>query len=182
MIKLKVMPFGLTKAPGTFQDLMNQVVARMKLKPTVQALLKKGAVIDVYIDDVLLGTDDADDHLRLVEEFLRTCEECNTRVKLEKCEFMQEEIEYLGFQVGWRWWRRVKEKVAPILKSSLRDDKTRGVKDIRAFLGSCNFYRRHIPYFTHSSPLLTGLTKKNVPWKCTPEHEAQFREIKGKLS
>ena len=141
-----------------------------------------GFEIGVYIDDVLLGTDDADDHLRLVEEFLRTSEECNTRVKLEKCEFMQEKIEYLGFQVGWRWWRPVKEKVAPILKASICDDKTRGVKDIRAFLGSCNFYRRHIPTFTYSSHLLTDLTKKTVPWKWTPEHEAQFQEIKEKLS
>ena len=181
VFKWKVMPFGLTNAPATFQELMNQVVARMKLKPTVQALLKKGAVIEVYIDDVLLVTDDADDHLHLLEEFLRTCEECNTRLQLEKCEFMQEEIEYLGFQVGWRWWRPVKEKGAPILKASTRDDKTRGVKDIRAFLGSCNFYRRHIPTFTCSSHLLTDLTKKTVPWKWTPEHEAQFQEIREKL-
>ena len=49
------MPFGLTNAPATFQELMNQVVARMKLKPTLQALLKKGAVIEVYIDDVVWG-------------------------------------------------------------------------------------------------------------------------------
>ena len=132
------MPFGLTNAPATLQELMNQVVARMKLKPTVQALLKKGTVIEVYIENVLLGTNDADDHLRLVKEFLRTCQECNTRVKLEKCEFMQEEIEYLGFRVGWRWWRPVKGKRATILKAPIRDDKTRGVKDIRAFLGSCS--------------------------------------------
>ena len=96
VFKWKVMPFGLTNALATFQELMNQVVARMKLKHTVHALLKKGAVIEVYIDDVLLGTDDADDHLRLVEEFLRTHEECNTRVKLKKREFMHEQIEYPG--------------------------------------------------------------------------------------
>ena len=64
------MPFGLTNAPATFHKLMNQVVARMKQKPTVQALLNKGAVIEVYIGDVLLGTDDADDHLHLMEDFL----------------------------------------------------------------------------------------------------------------
>ena len=63
------MQFGLTRAPATFQELMNRVVARMKLIPTVQALLEKATVIAVSIDDVLLGTDDADDNLRLVEEF-----------------------------------------------------------------------------------------------------------------
>ena len=36
--------------------------------------------------------------------------------------------------------------------------------------------------FTYSSHLLTDLTKKTVPWKPTPEHEAQFRDIKEKLS
>ena len=161
---------------------MNQVVARMKLKPTVQALLKKGAVIEVYIDDVLLWTDDADDNLLLMEEFLHTCEECNTRLKLEKCECMQEEIEFLGFQVGWRWWRPVKEKGAPILKASIGDDETRGVKDIRHFLRSCDFYRRHIPTFTYSSHLLTDLTKKTVPWELTLDNEAQFQEIKENLN
>ena len=90
-----------------------------------------------------------------MEEFLHTCEECNTRVKLEKCEFMQEEIEYLGFQIGWGWWRPVKKEIAPILEASIHDDQTRGVKDIRAFLGSCSFYRRHILTFTYSSHLLT---------------------------
>ena len=84
-------------------------------------------------------------------------------MKLEKCEFMQEEIEYFGFQVGWRWWRPVNDKVAPILKATIRDDKTRGVKEIRAFLGSCNFYRRHIRTFTYSSHLLKDLTKKTEP-------------------
>ena len=161
---------------------MNHVVVWMKLKPTVQAPLKKGAVIEVHIDDVPLGVDDADDDLRLLEEFLRTTEECNARVKLEECEFMQEETEYLGFQVGWGWWRPVKEKVAPIAKASIRDDKTRGVKDIRAYLGSCNFYRRHIPTFTYSNQFLTHLTKNTVPWKWTTEHEAQFQEIKENLS
>ena len=76
----------------------------------------------------------------------------------------------------------MKEKVAPILKASIRDDKTRGVKDIGAFLGPCNFCRRHIPAFTYSSHLLTDLTKKTVPWKWSPEHEAQFQDIKEILS
>ena len=76
----------------------------------------------------------------------------------------------------------MKENVAQILKASIRDDKTGRIKDIRALPGSCNFYRRHSPTFTYSSHLLTDLTKKTVPWKWTPEHEAQFQQIKEKLS
>ena len=72
--------------------------------------------------------------------------------------------------------------MAQISKATIRDDKTRGVKDIRAFVASCNFYRRYIPTFTYSSHLLTDLTKKTVPWKSTPEHETQVQEIKEKPS
>ena len=76
----------------------------------------------------------------------------------------------------------MREKAARILKASIRDDKIRGIKDIRAFLGFCNLYRRHIPTFTYSTHLLTDLTRNTVPWKWTPEHEAQFQEVKEKLS
>ena len=65
VFKWKAMPFGLAKAPTTFQDLMNHVLQRMKRRATVQDLLKYGVVIEAYIDDVLLGADAVDDHLRL---------------------------------------------------------------------------------------------------------------------
>ena len=42
VFKWNVELFGLTNARATFQGLMNQVVARMKLNPMVQALLKEG--------------------------------------------------------------------------------------------------------------------------------------------
>ena len=161
VFRWNVMPFGLANAPATFQELMNQIIAIMKRRPKVQQLLRKGAVIEAYIDDVFLGSNTTEDHKALIDEFLSVCDECNTRVKIEKCEFMREVVEYLGFEVGYQWWKPVEDKVAPLLKATIRDHPVQGVKDIRAFIGSCNFYRRHIRNFTYSSVLFTNLTKKS---------------------
>ena len=54
----------------------------------------------------------------------------------------------------------MEDKVAPLLKATIRDLPVQGSKDIRAFIGSCNFYRRHIRNFTYSSVLLTNLTEE----------------------
>ena len=177
-----VMPFGLANAPATFQELMNQIIAIMERRPKVPQLLRKVAVIDAYIDDVFLGSNTTEDHKALIDEFLSVCDECNTRVKIEKCEFMREVVEYLGFEVGYQWWKPVKDKVAPLLKATIRDHPIQGVKDMQAFIGSCNFHRRHIRNFTYSSVLLTNLTKKSEKWECTRAHQAEFEQLKSKLA
>ena len=107
------MPFGLAKAPATFQQLMNQIIAIMKRRPNVQQLLRRGAVIEAYMDNVFLRSNTIEDHNALVDEFLSVCDECNTRVKIDKCEFMKEVVEYLWFEVGYQWWKPEKDKIAP---------------------------------------------------------------------
>ena len=70
-----VMPFA--NAPALFQELMNQVLTILKQRPAVQALLKRGAVAEAHIDDVLLGTNSIEDHLLLLSEFFDVCVEQN---------------------------------------------------------------------------------------------------------
>ena len=182
VFRWNVMPFGLANAPATFQEFVSQIIAIMKRCPKVQQLLRKGAVIEAYIDDVFLGSNTTEDHKALIYEFLSVRDECNTRVKIEECEFMREVVAYLGFEVGYQWCKPAEDKVAPFLKATIRDHPVQGVKDIRAFLGSCNFYRRHIRNFTYSSVLLTNLTKKSKKWEWTPAHQAEFEQMKSKLA
>ena len=63
------MPFGIANAPALFQELMNQIIALCKGQPAVQELLRRGAVLEAHIDDVILGTTTIDDHLPLLREF-----------------------------------------------------------------------------------------------------------------
>ena len=139
-------------------------------------------MIEAYIDDVFLGSNTIEDHKALIDEFLSVCHVCSTRVKMEKCKFMKEVVEYLGLEVGYQWWKPVEDKVALLLKAKIGDHPVQGVKDIRAFIGSCNFYHRHIRNFTYSLVLLTNLTKKSEKWEWTPAQQAEFEKLKSKLS
>ena len=47
------------------------------------------------------GPKTQEDHLILLGEFFAVCQENHTRLKLEKCDFMQETMQYLGFDVGY---------------------------------------------------------------------------------
>ena len=92
-----VMLFGIANAPALFNELMNQVLAILKQRPAVQVLLERGAVAEAHMDDVSLGTNSIEDHLPLLSEFLDVCLEQNLRIKLEKCEFLKAELEYIAF-------------------------------------------------------------------------------------
>ena len=139
-------------------------------------------MIEAYIDNVFLGSNTTEDHKASIDTFLSVCDECNTRVKIEKCEFMREVVEYLGFEVGYQFWKSVEDKVVSLVKVTIRDHPVQGVKDIRAFIGSCNFYVRHIRNFTYSSVLVTNLTKKSETWEWIPAHQAEFEQLRSKLA
>src|ERR1700753_4004616 len=51
-------------------------------------------------------------------------------------------------------------------------------KEVRSFLGFCNFYRKFIAKYTEMSRHLTALTKQDVPFNWKPEHEKAFEELK----
>ena len=60
--------------------------------------------LSAFFDDSGLGTNSQEEHLMLIEKFFQTCLENNVRVKLSKCDFMVEELDYLGFHIGFGKW------------------------------------------------------------------------------
>ena len=113
VFKWKVMPFGVANAPALFQELMNKILCILQRRPKVQELISRGAQMEAHIDDVCLGTNTQKDHRILLGEFFAVCQENHTRLELEKCEFMQETMQYLGFEVGYGWWTPAALKAKP---------------------------------------------------------------------
>ncbi|GBG60361.1 hypothetical protein CBR_g4319 [Chara braunii] len=80
-----VMPFGLTNAPTTFQAAM-----------TTEFRYMLDQFVLIYLDDILVYSRTLDEHivhLRVVLDSLRTTKYKANRAK---CEFTQQELEYLG--------------------------------------------------------------------------------------
>ena len=94
---------------------------------------------------------------------------------------MKEEIEYLGFDVGYGWWKPAASKMQPLQDMQICDDPKKGLHNVRSFVGACNFYMRHIHNFTYSSAPLTDLIK-TTPWGWTAREEECFHELKKKIA
>ena len=69
--------FGLTNSPATFQTMMNDLF---------KDLIDEGVVI-VYIDDILIFTEDLQLHRKVVSRVLQILRENRLYLKAEKCEF-----------------------------------------------------------------------------------------------
>ncbi len=79
-------------------------------------------------------------------------------VKLLKCYFKVDTINFLGFFISLRGIEMEPNKVSSILDWP----RPRSVKEIMSFLGFANFYRRFIVNFLKVVRLLTDLTKKGT--------------------
>ena len=80
------MLFGLTNSPATFQPLMNTVFVD---------LIAAGKVA-VYLDDILIYSHTVEEHQQVTHEVLQCLHAHDLYLRPEKCEFEQEEVEYLG--------------------------------------------------------------------------------------
>ena len=183
VFRWKVMPFGVANAPTLFQKLMNKILSFLRRRHQVQELISRGAQREAHIEDVGLGTNTQEDPIILLGEFFAVCQENHTRLKLEKCEFMQETMQYLGFDIGYGWWTPAASKAKPLMDAKVRhEDPKKGLHDVRSFIGAWNFYCRHIKNFTYTSAILTDLIKKTTTWRWGPQEQQVFDELKDKVS
>jgi hypothetical protein len=98
-----VMPFGLTNAPVTFHSIMNLIFRH---------LLRIGVL--VFMDDTPIYSKTLDKHMRLLMEVFDIIRTNHFFIKLSKCSFAQQEVEYLGHIISGRGVATEPSKIAAV--------------------------------------------------------------------
>ena len=162
-----VMPFGLTNAPASFQALINDLLREYL-----------DVFCTAYLDDILIYSENLEDHKRHVAKVLERLARANLAIEPEKSEFYKNTVEYLGFVISEKGVEMEDSKVAAI--KSWPEPKC--VKDLQAFLGFTNYYRRWIAQYSRITSTLTELTKKDRQFTWNASEQRAFDELKKRFT
>lgn len=169
LFEFRCMTFGLRNASQTFQRFMHEVLRGIK-------------DCFVFVDDVLLCSEDEENHKTLLHEVLNRLNSYGVTLNVDKCDFAKTTINFLGYEVTSEGIKPPGERTAII--SSYPQPKT--VVELRRFLGMLNFYRDCLP---HQADLQHELNKylhgrrKNdkTPIEWTPEAELAFQKCRQSI-
>ena len=128
----------------------------------------------VYLDDILIFGNDLEEHRQVTREVLQRLRDNDLYAKAEKCFFEQRRIEYLGMIISKGHVEMDPEKVSAVMDWPV----PKTVKQVQAFLGFANFYRRFIRNFAMITVPLTSLTKKSTEWHWGKDEQASFDLLK----
>jgi transposase InsO family protein len=165
--KCKVLPFGLTNGPATYQRYMNDILFNYL-----------DEFCTVYLDDILIYSDNELDHEGHVKLVLQRLRDAGLQADIKKCEFSVKRTKYLGFIVSTDGIEVDPEKVEVI-----HNWKTpRSVRGVQSFLGFCNFYRRFIQDYGSIAKPLVQLTHKDHPFEFDQSCRDAFQELQKRLT
>jgi hypothetical protein len=146
--RFKRAPQGAMTSPAGFSRMMDIVCQGLEN-------------VLAYIDDLLIYSPDMPSHLQHLEKLFIRLTHNGLKLNLNKCTFAAEEVTYLGYLISGRGITPGTDKLEAINKFPI----PRTIKQVRSWVGLCNFFRDHIQNFTAYSRPLTGLTKKDNKWK-----------------
>ena len=154
------MPMGLCNYVATFSRVMAQCW---------DGLI--GVIAVVYLDDVLVFSENIEDHFKHVKIVIERLRQHNLKIKLSKCKFARRKIQFLSHIIE-------DGKISAIIEAVSNAKTPKNVKQIQSFLGLASYYRKFIKNFSRIASPLINLTKKDVNFIWTDECQQAFQTLK----
>lgn len=162
LYRYNYLPFGLRASPGIFQAFMLQ-------------LLNGINDVIIYQDDLLILSPNVDKHTVTLRKVLNTLKNAGIKVNKSKCSFFTGKVHYLGHVFNSTGVHTDPEKVRSIVDAPAPQN----LKQLQAFLGLCNYYKRFIPNFTEEFAPLYKLLRKNAKFVWSQEQQNCFDTVKS---
>ena len=141
--EMKVLPFGLSDSPATFQQTVDKVVKGI---PNVCC----------FLDDIVIGGKTEEEHLQSLELLLQALKEAGFKLNLKKSKFLAPSIPFLGHIISSKGIEVDSMKI----KAVKEWPRPTSVKTLLGFIGLANYYRKFIPNFSALIAPLTDLSRK----------------------
>ena len=163
------MSFGLRNAAQTFQRFVDEMLRGLEFCYS-------------YIDDILIASEDEEQHYGHLQQLFERLQEYGIVVSPAKCLFGQQEVPFLGYIVSSGGIRPMPEKVDAITSFTLPQT----AKQLRRFLGMVNFYRDCLPDAARTqaplNSLLQGNSKGNDVIAWTDDATRAFEKTRADLA
>lgn len=161
------MPFGLKGAPYTFQSMMNRVLTGIQ-----------GTKCLVYLDDIIIFGQNLSDHNKKLIDVLRCLQSHNLKLNPFKCQFLRNELRYLGHIIGPEGIKPDPVKIDSVVNYP----RPNTPKEIKSFLGLAGYYRRFIKNFSAIALPLVALLKKNTEFIWNAKCDEAFGTLKKAIT
>ncbi|KAH9270611.1 hypothetical protein BASA83_007206 [Batrachochytrium salamandrivorans] len=155
------MPFGLANAPAQFQRMMNSLFRDVI-----------GKHVLVYLDDIVIYSDNMSDHITQVQNVLRVLQDNGLYCKAEKCHFYKSEIKYLGYIISADGLRN--GSLQNLGCSELAD--TKESPGLASSVGITNFYRALIHDYSSMTAISPSCSRRTPPFVWGPEQEKSLQD------
>jgi hypothetical protein len=164
--QFKVMSFGLTNAPATFQCIMNAVLEPFLMK-----------FVLVFLDDILICSPDLKSHTRHITMVLEKLRAHKLYMKLSKCPFSQRQLVYLGHIITDKGVATDLAKTEAMVQWPVPTT----ITELRGFLGLTGYYKKFIHHYgILAKPLTDLLKKKQFEWYV--EAQRAFESLKTAMT
>lgn len=166
LFQFRVLPFGLKNSPMTFVRLMNEVMRGYQ-----------DEFVQVYLDDIVVFSRNEYEHQAHLDKVLERLKRFGLTCNTKKCKIGLREISFLGHIVDSEGIQKQPEKLVCIDNFPV----PRKVKDVRKFLGVCNWYSQFVENYADTIAPLTNLLKQGNRWRWTGVEQRAFELVKNAL-
>lgn len=160
------MPFGLKNAPATFQRVMDSVLRDLQNK-----------ICLVYMDDIIIFSSSLTEHIQNLEKVFIALEDANLKIQMDKSEFLQKEVAFLGHIVTRDGIKPNPNKISAVQQYPI----PKTPKEVKQFSGLLGYYRKFIKDFARMTKPMTMRLKKGRTINVNDTDYKECFEISKKL-